>query len=160
MALTTLEGVPVEEEDEKEEEDDCMKLMNAGFGGGTAHDTDGFARAFAGAGVGLGALPAHGQAPQVTDAAIAFDALKTLEVHADLAAEIAFDDVFAFLNGMDDLRELLLAQVLGADVRVDVGAGQDIFGIAGADAINVAQSDFDALIGRNFYSDDASHGRI
>ena len=131
--------------------------MNTGFGGGVADDTDGFARTFAGAGIGLGALAADRQTTQGADATIAFDALKAFEVHADFAAEIAFDDVFAFLNGMDDLRELLLAEVLGTDIRIDVGTGQNVFGIARADTVNVAQGDFNALVGWDFYADDAGH---
>src|SRR3974377_356151 len=107
-----------------------MRLMDAGFGGWAPDNTDGFARAFAGAGVGLGALAADGQASKVPDAAIAFNALEPLEIHADLAAQITFDHVFAVLDGVDDLRELLLGQVLGADGRVNFGPGQDVFGIA------------------------------
>jgi len=133
--------------------------VDAGFGGWAADDADGFAGAFAGAGVGLGALAANREAAEVADAAIAFDALEAFEVHADFAAQIAFDSIFAFLNGMDNLGELLLGQVLGANIRIDVGASQDVFGIAGANAVNVAQSDFDALVGGDFDADDASHNQ-
>ena len=45
---------------------------------GIADDADGLARAFASAGVGLGALAADGQAAQMANAAIALDALQTL----------------------------------------------------------------------------------
>ena len=77
--------------------------MDAGLGGGIADDTDGLARAFAGSGVGLSALAADGQTPEMSNSAIAFDALEALQVHADFPAEIAFDNVFAILNGMDNL---------------------------------------------------------
>ncbi len=131
--------------------------MDAGLGSRVAHDTDGLSRAFAGAGIGLGALSANGQAAQVADAPITFDTLKAFQVHADFAAEIAFDDILAILNRVHDLGELLLAQILGANGRVDIGFGQNDFGVAGADAINVAQGDVDALIRRNFYAYDTSH---
>src|SRR5438094_844184 len=101
--------------------------MDTGLGGWAADHADGFAGSFAGAGVGLGALAADGQPAQMADAAIALDALEALEVHADFAAQIAFDDVFAVLNGVDNLRELLLGQILGADGRVNLGLGQDYF---------------------------------
>jgi len=77
--------------------------VDACFGGGITDDADGLARAFAGSGVGLSALAADGQTPEMPDSAIAFDALEALQVHADFPAEIAFDDVFAILNGMDNL---------------------------------------------------------
>ena len=131
--------------------------MNAGLGVGIALHADGLARTFARAGVRLGALAAHGQAAHVADAAVAFDALQPLQVHADFAAQIAFDDVFAFLNGMDDLRKLLLGQIFGADGRVNVRALEDLLRVDGADAVDVAQRDVDALVRRNFYSDNTCH---
>ena len=54
-------------------------------------------------GVGGGALAANRQATHVADATIALDALKALQVHAQLAAKIAFDYVAAILNGMHNL---------------------------------------------------------
>ncbi len=131
--------------------------MDAGFGGGVADDANGLARAFAGAGVGLGALTANGQTAKVADAAMALDGLEALEVHANLAAQIAFDDVFAVLNRVNNLRELLLGQILGADAGFDVCPGEDDFGIVRADAVNVTQSNINALVWGNFYTDDTSH---
>src|ERR1700674_5753815 len=121
--------------------------MDAGLGGGIADDTDGFARSFARARVGLSTLAAHRQAAQVTDAAIAFDTLQALQIHANLAAEIAFDDVFAILNGVDNQGELLLGEIFGTDAGVDLGVGQDDLCIAGANAVDVAQGNIDALVG-------------
>ena len=131
--------------------------MNTSLGARVAHDTDSFARAFASPGVGLGALTTNGESAQMTHAAVAFDTLQTLEVHADFAAKIAFDDVFAILNGVDNLRKLLFGQILGANAGIDLGVGEDHFGVARSNTVNVAQGDIDALIGRDFYSDDACH---
>ena len=131
--------------------------MDAGLGSWAANHADGLARALAGAGVGLGALAAHRQAAQVADAAVAFDALHPLQVHTNLAAQIAFNDIFAVLDCVDDLGELLLGQVLRTDPRIDLSLGQDVYGIAGANAINVAQCDIDALVRGHFYADDTSH---
>src|SRR5207249_3586561 len=83
--------------------------------------------------------------------------LQALQVHADLAPQIALDDVFAILDGMDDLRKLLLGQILGANAGLDVGFGQDHFRVAGAYSVNIAQRDVDALVGGNFDADNSSH---
>src|ERR1019366_6597357 len=112
--------------------------MDAGLGGWAANDADGLARAFAGARVGLSALTAHWQAAEMPDATITLDALQPLEVHPDLAAQIAFDDVLAVLNGMHDLGELLFGQILGTDAGINIRLGQNNFRIAGAKAVNVA----------------------
>ena len=97
---------------------------------------------------------------QVTDAAITLDALQPLQVHADFAAQVAFNDVFAILDRVNNLRELLLGQILGADARIDICASEDLVRVGGTDAINVAQGDFDALVGRDFYSNDAGHKKM
>ena len=131
--------------------------MNSGLGGWTANDTHGLARPLAGTGVGLGALPTHRQTAQVTDAAIGLDALQSLEIHADLAAQIAFDDILAILNGVNNLRELLLGQILGPDARIDIRLSQDDFRVAGADAVNVPERNVDALVRRDFHTNNTSH---
>ena len=131
--------------------------MDTGLGSRVADDADGFAGAFAGARIGLGALAPDRQAAEVADAAVTFDALEALEVHPDLAAQIAFDDVFAVLDGVDDLRKLLLGEILGADGGINIGLGQDDFGVGGAEAIDVAQGHINAFVGRNFYTNYTCH---
>ncbi len=96
--------------------------MDAGLGARVALHADGLTRTFARAGVGLRALAAHGQAALVADATVATDALETLEIHADFAAEVALDDILALLDRVDDLRELGLGQILCADGRVNIRA--------------------------------------
>ena len=105
--------------------------MDARLGRWAADYADGLARAFASAGVGLGALAANGQAAQVANATVTLDTLEPLEVHADLAAQVALDDVFAVLDGMDNLGKLLLGEVLGADGRVDGGLARITFALLG-----------------------------
>src|SRR5438128_2652869 len=131
--------------------------MDARFGRRVAHDADGLARAFAGARVGLGALAANRQPAQMANPTIALDTLKPFQIHADFPAQIAFNNTFGILDGMNDLGELLFSQVLGANAGIDIGAGENILRVAGPDAINVSQGDLDALVRWNFYSDDASH---
>src|SRR5262245_5198594 len=118
---------------------------------------DGLARTFAGAGVGLRSLAAHGQAAHVADAAVALDTLQALQVHADLAAQIAFDDILAVLNRVHDLGKLLLGEILGANRRIDLRAGEDVLRVAGTDAVDRAQRDINALVRRNFNTNDAGH---
>src|SRR3954453_2483607 len=115
------------------------ELMNASLRAGVASHTDCLTRAFAGARIRLGALATNGQAAQVTDAAIAFDTLQALEIHADFAAEIAFDHILTVLDGVDDLRKLGLGEIFGANLGIDLGAGEDLYRVSGADAVNVTQ---------------------
>src|SRR5208283_3210692 len=93
----------------------------------------------------------------MADAPIAFDALEAFEVHADLPPQIAFNHVLAILDGMHDLGKLLLGQILRADGGIDFGLGQNISGVGGSNAIDGAQRNIDALVGRNFYSDNTCH---
>ena len=132
-------------------------LVNAGFGVRVALDADGLARAFARARVRRGALAANWQAAQVANASVAFDALETLEVQAQFAAEVAFDDVFAVLDGVDDLRELLLIQILGPNAAVDFCFLEDVERVRRPDAVDVAQSDVDSLFAGNFNTNNACH---
>ena len=101
--------------------------------------------------------PRTGKSAQMADAAIAFDALQALEIHAEFAAQIAFDDVFAFLDRVDDLRELRLGQILRADRAVNVRALENLQRVDRADAVNVAQRNVYALVRRNFNTNDACH---
>ena len=78
-------------------------LVNSSLRVRVALHADGLAGTFARAGVRLGALTAHWQTAQMADAAVAFDALQALEVDAQFAAQIAFDDILSFLDRVDDL---------------------------------------------------------
>src|SRR6266850_6946528 len=131
--------------------------MNACFGGWAPDNSDRLARSFARSRVCLGPLAAHRQAAQVANATIALDALQALQIHADFPPEIAFNDILPVLDGMDNLGKLLLRQILGADAGIDLGLGQDIFCVAGANSIDVAEGNVDALVRRNFNSNYASH---
>src|SRR5262249_25167680 len=75
----------------------------------------------------------------------------------DLPAQITFNDIFAILDGMHDLRKLLLGEVFGPDARVDIRLREDIQRVRGANAVDIAQGDIDTFIRRNFYSNDACH---
>src|SRR5689334_16580436 len=119
-------------------------LVNTGLRVRVALHTDRLARTFARAGVGLRALTAHRQAAHVAHAAITLDALQALEVHADFAAEITFNDILAVLDRVNNLRELRLAQVLRPNLRVDVRLLEDRDRVGRTDAINIPQRDINA----------------
>src|SRR5262249_61913956 len=71
-------------------------------------DTDRLpAASAAGARVGSRALPAHGQAPAMSQATITADVHQPLDVQLDLAAQIAFDAIFALHHLPASARPLL-----------------------------------------------------
>ena len=77
--------------------------MDAGLGVRISLDADGLAWALPAARVCLGSLSPDGKAPNVAVATIGFDALQPLQVHAQFASQIAFDNILAILDGIDDL---------------------------------------------------------
>ena len=134
--------------------------MDAGLGVGIALHADRLARAFARARIGRGALAAHGQAAQMADATIALDALETLKIHAQFAAKITFNYILALLDRMNDLGQLLLGEVLRADRGINVRALQNFLRVDGTNAVDVAQRDINALVRRDFNSNDACHNYL
>ena len=132
----------------------------SGFGGlGVlgALDTDGLARALAGAGVGRGALAADGQAPAVADPTVTIDALEPLEIGLNFATKITLDRELARLDRVDDFRHLLRTELVRADVRVDPGLLKNASRGGGPDAINVWQGGFDALFAGDINSKKTGH---
>ena len=80
----------------------------------------------------------------MTHAAIAADLAEALDVQSGLTAQIALDDIV-----VDHVTELLLlgvSQILHAGVRVDPGLFQDVLRALAANAIDIGQADFNALI--------------
>ena len=126
--------------------------MDAGFGVRIALHADGLARALPRTRVSLGALTADRQAAEVADAAVALDTLEALQVHTDFAAQIAFDHVFAFLDGVHDLRKLRFAQIFSADGAINIGALQNLLRIDRTNSVNVTKRDIDALFRRNVHT--------
>lgn len=122
----------------------------AGLGILVALHADSLTGSFACACVGAGALTAHGETAAVTDAAIAVDGLKALEVGLQFAAEITFNENLAAGDGVDNLTELFVRKVLSTDVGVHVGKLEDAFDVLPADSINVGKRSFDTLLAGNF----------
>ena len=65
--------------------------------------------------------------------------------------------VLAVLDGVHDLRELCLGQILRADRGVNVGLGENVFRVARADAVDIPQRNINPLVRRHFNSDYTSH---
>lgn len=134
-----------------------IKSMHASLGVRVALNTDRLSRTFAGSCVGLGTLTTDRQAAQMTLASVGLDCLKTLQVDAQLSAKVAFDDIFAILDRLHDLGELLLRQVPGADRAVHFRPFEDLDRVDRSKAVNVAKSDVDPLFTGNVNTKDTWH---
>jgi hypothetical protein len=74
----------------------------------------------------------------MTDPAVATDFFETLDVQRDFAAKVAFGFVLGDLGPKGD--DLLVGQVLDADVFADIGVFADLLGGRIADAENVGKT--------------------
>src|SRR5688500_3955582 len=90
-------------------------------------------RTLAGAGVGPGALTAHGQALAVPDALVAADLNLAADIRLDLAAQVPFN-LEVGLDVVAQLHDLFIGQVTSPLVGVDAGGGQKLDGSGATDA--------------------------
>ena len=86
----------------------------------------------------------------MADAAVAINRLQALEIRLQLAAQITLDRQLAGGDRLDDLVELLAAQILRAEIGIDVGLFEQLFRRARTNAENVGKRRFDALVAGNF----------
>ena len=105
----------------------------------------------------MGALATNGQTLAVTEATVAANLHQTLDVLRNLAVQVTFDgevlvDVFA------DLLQIVFGDILDTNVRVNAGLCNDLLGGRVADAVNVGQTDLDALLAREVDAEKTSHG--
>src|SRR3954453_3993299 len=112
-------------------------------------------RALAGSGVGLGPLAVHGEAAPVAKSSIGADLRQSLDVLGALPAEVALH--LARLDGLSELHDLVVGQVLDVGVRIDARVLDDLLRRRGADAVNVGQAHLDTLVGGNVDAGDTSH---
>src|SRR3954451_23761487 len=117
---------------------------------------DGPLRALAGASVRLGALTADGQALAVPAALVAADLDLATDVCLDLTTEVTLDLVVGF-DHVAELHQLLIAQRVHPDVRVDPGLDQELLCAGTADAVDVGECNLDALVAREVYTNEACH---
>ena len=125
--------------------------------GASALDADGLTRSLTGTSVRLCPLATHRQAATVTKTAVAVNCLQSLQIALELTAKITLDQQATCRDRLNDLVELLRAEILCTDIRADVCLFQDPLGRARADPVNVRQRSFDPLIAGNIYSKESWH---
>ena len=102
------------------------------------------------------ALPADRQTAAVPQAAIAAEIHQPLDIHRDIAPEIALDHVVA-VDHLADLQHFLISELRDPARLRNAHLGHDLLGLVWPDAVDVLQRDHDALVGRNIYAGDAGH---
>src|SRR5438270_195801 len=90
------------------------------------------------------------------DAAVTVDLLEALDVLMNLAAQRTFDGVLA-VEDAGDAGDVLVAQILGAPLRVNAGLGADLQTGGRADAVDEAQRDVCRLVVWKVHTQDTRH---
>src|SRR4051794_40020247 len=106
---------------------------------------DGLARALARAGVGLGALTVDGQAAAVPQPLVAPDLDLATDVARHLAAQVTLDSE-VLVDVVAQLQQVLVAEILDAQVRADARRGQGLLGVGLADPVDVGERDLHPLL--------------
>src|ERR1700754_4059351 len=117
---------------------------------------DRLGRTLARARVGVGALTAHRQTAAMAQAAIAAEVHQTLDVDADLAAQVALDEIVA-VDHFADLQHFLVGELADAAIHRDLHLLHDLASVLLADAMDVLKRDQDALVGRDVDAGDTGH---
>ena len=89
--------------------------------------------------------------------AIAAEVHQPLDVHGDLAPQIALDHVVA-VDHLADLQHFLVGQLRHPPLIRNPDLLHDFMGLFRPDAMDVLQCDDDALVGRDIDAGDAGHG--
>src|ERR1051326_2006598 len=104
-------------------------------------------------------LPADGQSAAVAHAAVAVDLHQPLDVEADVLAEVSLD--FALVgDDLADPPDLVLGKVFPARVAVHLGLAEDVGGARTADAEDVGEAHFHALVQWEIDACDTCHGSL
>ena len=98
------------------------------------------AGALAGAGVGVGALPADRQAAAVAESLVTADVHLALDVLGDLTPEVTLDLELP-IHERPDVGDLLIGEILHPGGRVDARALADKARGGTADAVDVGERD-------------------
>jgi hypothetical protein len=93
----------------------------------------------------------------VTNASIAIDGLKALQIASDIAAQIALHHPFIISDNMEDFIQLLLGKIRGAHVGIKAGGLNDEIGPSGTNAIDIAEGKADFLFGGEFDAEETRH---
>ena len=117
---------------------------------------DYFARAFAGACVGMRALAADRKSATMPNASVASKIHQALDRLLKVAAQIAFD----FVIGVDHLADVNLLvgrQVVGFGRGIDFGGGENFERARPANAVDIGERNIHPLVFRQFDSSYACH---
>ena len=110
-------------------------------------------------GIGLGTLTTNGQALSVTNATVASNFNKTLDIKLYAGAKVAFYHNI-LVNVFSESRFISLGEVRYAGVGVDSGSLEDVVGGLTADAVDIGQTDFNALLTRHVNTSYTSHSLL
>src|ERR1700761_5854333 len=99
----------------------------------------------AGAGIGVGTLSADGQVLAMTQAAIAAQIHKPLDVHRGVAAQIAFHQIIA-VDDFADLNHFGFGEIADPAFRRNAELVDDLARDVRPDSMNIAKADFDPLL--------------
>ena len=100
--------------------------------------------------------PRTGRPLAVAQAAIAAQIHQPLDVHRHFAAQIAFDEIVA-VDDFADLDDFGVGQVVDAALWRDADLLADLLGLGGANSMDIAQADFDSLLGGDIDAGDTCH---
>src|SRR5690606_17849045 len=117
---------------------------------------DRLGRPLAGAGIGVGPLPAGRQAATMAQPAITAEVHQPLDVQLHFAPQVALDHVVA-VDDLADLQHFLIGQLRYAAGLRNAHLLHNLPGLGGPDAMNVLERDKDALVGRYVYPGDTGH---
>src|SRR5215471_479698 len=112
--------------------------------------------ALPGAGVGLRALPVHGQPAAMPDALLAPDLDLAADVGLHLTAQVTLD----LIGGVDPVPEpdeLVVGKVVDPGVPADAGGRQGLERTGTADPVHVRERDLEPLVTREVDADEACH---
>jgi hypothetical protein len=93
----------------------------------------------------------------MANAPVALDGLQTLQVQTQFASQVALSNIFALLNSVDDLRELRFRQVLSPNRRIELRLRDDLKRVDGANAVDIAKRNVNALVARDINTKYACH---
>src|SRR4029079_2031697 len=80
------------------------------------------------------------------------------DVRLDLTAEVALDlDLVVALDGVAELDQLLVAELVDAEVGAHAGDGEELLSTGTADAVDIGECHLDALVAREVDTDEACH---
>ena len=113
-------------------------------------------RTLAGTCIRVGALTANGQATTMTQATVATDLHKAVDVLANFTMEVAFSgDVCGDI--VTEFGQIVLSEIAHADIGVYARFSEDLLRGGRANAIDVGQADFNALIARKVDTNKTCH---